>query len=442
MTDALERIGAGDTLLAGFAEVDITPSADVLTADGKQRRRFEVYDPLMARILCLRQGDRTAAVIGLDTFELGIDFERRLAARLDGAGLTAESLVLCPSHVGATPISSYGAYIILFAQDLVIETYEEECAARLAAGIRQALDTVAPVNVAFGRGRAPDVLHNRRFIRPDGTVEMIGVGRQGSARAELVQQGVDDSVDVLRFDTAGGDPLGALVTFACHAVCSSDKYGGITADYPQHVAEVFRRVLGIPAVFTQGGLGDLVPNYVNGDAAQRTGRAVGAQALYVYERLDPAPGGALEAHYAEVTIPARLVDAEQEDMRTHLRNSHARYRQFVHDWYAKHPTITYPMRALALGDVCLLQLAGEVFHSTVLAIKEASPFRHTTVVCRATREVGYVCTPEAYGQGGMEPSLSAVAPPSEPIIREAAIDLLRAAHATHVAPPQAEAVAA
>ena len=75
--------------------------------------------------------------------------------------------------------------------------------------------------------------------------------------------------------------------------------------------------------------------------------------------------------------------------------------------------------------LAVVALPGEVFHETVLAIQEASPFAHTIVFSRASREVGYVPVPAAFAQGGMEPALSSLTPASEPIIRQEAIAQLR-----------------
>jgi hypothetical protein len=428
--------GTGAPLLAGFAEVEITPSTEGVRADGTPyRRSFTVYDPLMARVLVLRQGERVAAVAGLDVFELGIGFDARVLDHLEGSGLTADGLLCCPSHVGMTAVSNYGAYIAVFAQDLVIESYEAECARRVADGIRRALDGAVPVNVAAGAGRAPDILFNRRFVKPDGSVEMVYEGRP-PAGVECVEQGVDDAVGVIRFDTPEGDQVGALINFGCHALCSTDRYGHITADYPAYVAALFRQAASLPVVFTQGGLGDVVPIERRGTAARRVGRSVGAAALYAFEQLQPVAAPPLGLFARRVEIPARVVAAEPEEVRTSLRNSHARYRAFLYEWYRQHPTIAYPIKLVTLGDIAVLQLAGEVFHDTALAIKGASPFAQTVVVSRATREVGYVPPPEAFRQGGMEVSLTGIAPASEPLIRAAATDLLRAAYRGAPAAPE------
>ena len=111
-------------------------------------------------------------------------------------------------------------------------------------------------------------------------------------------------------------------------------------------------------------------------------------------------------------------------MRFNFKRMHDRYHRFLYEWYEQNPTIRYPIKVVTLGDTALVHMPGELFHETALAIKEASPFRHTVVISRPTREVAYVPTPEAFDQGGMEPNLAAIAPSSEPLIRQAAIDVL------------------
>ncbi len=412
-------------LHAAFTNVDITPDQDRRAANGKRNdRSYPIYDPLKARILLLQDGDNTAAIVAVDGFELGIGFDEKVAAALTARGIAPFPTLFCPSHIGSTPISNYGAYIMIFAQDLIIENYEDEISNRIAEGIQKALETLAPVRMASRGGHAPDVCYNRRFIKPDGSVHMVFNRQESPPDPGWIEQGIDDEVSVLRFDSLAGEAIGAFINFGCHALCSTDKYGGISADYPRYVADVFGEVAGLPIVFAQGGLGDVVPIEREGWAARRIGRSVGAQALYVFEQIKPEDTPALETHQREVEIPARVWPEEPEEMRFNFRAMHNRYHRFLYEWYEQNPTIRYPIKVITLGDTALVHMPGELFHETALAIKEASPFRHTVVISRPTREVAYVPTPAAFEQGGMEPNLAAIAPSSEPLIRQAAIDAL------------------
>ena len=412
-------------LHAAFTAVDITPDQERLSSNGKKKdRSYPVYDPLKARILLLQDAEHTAAIVAVDGFELGIDFDEKVADALEARGIAPFPTLFCPSHIGSTPISNYGAYIMIFAQDLIIENYEDEISARIAEGIQDAFDKLVPVRMSSRGGHAPEVCYNRRFIKPDGTVHMVFNRQESPPDPAWIEQGKDDEVSVLRFDTLDGESIGAFINFGCHALCSTDKYGGISADYPRYVADVFGEVAGLPIVFAQGGLGDVVPIEREGWAARRIGRSVGAQALYVFEQIKPDSTPTMETHFREVDIPARVMPEEPEEMRFNFKRMHDRYHRFLYEWYEQNPTIRYPIKVVTLGDTALVHMPGELFHETALAIKEASPFRHTVVISRPTREVAYVPTPEAFDQGGMEPNLAAIAPSSEPLIRQAAIDTL------------------
>ncbi len=416
-----------EPLLAAFTEVDITPAVETTQNGTRRRRSFTVHDPLMARLCVLRQGGQTAIVAGIDAFELGVGFEERVCAHLAGTGIGSDALLVSPSHVGMSPISHYGAYIIVFAQDLIIDDFEAECARRVAAGIREALARLTPVRVSVGVGHAPELTRNRRWLKPDGTVEMVGLASALPTDPAWREQGSDDTVRVVRFDTVDGAQFGALVNFGCHALCSDDRYGDITADYPQHVAGVFRAAAGIPVVFTQGSIGEQIPTEAAGArSARRIGRALGARALYVFEQIAPDTTPALGLRYAEAAVPVRQVAPEPEAMRADLRNSRARYRRYLYERFRERTSLAYPIRVVALGgDLALVALPGEVFHETVLAIQAASPYAHTLVLSRAAREVGYVPGPAAFAQGGMEPALTSLVPASEPIIRRSAVACLR-----------------
>ena len=416
-----------EPLLAAFAEVDITPAVETVEHGRRRRRSFTVHDPLMARLCVLRQGARTAVLAGIDAFELGGDFEERVSAHLAGTGIGSDSLLFSPSHVGMSPISHYGAYIIVFAQDLIINDFEAVCAERIAAGIRQALADLTPVRVSAGVGHAPGIARNRRWLTPEGTVEMVGLNSSMPTDTDWTEQGVDDTVRVIRLDTVTGEQLGALVNFGCHALCSDDRYGDLTADYPQHVAAVFRNAAGIPIVFTQGSIGQQIPTEADGTrSAGRIGRALGAQALYTFEQIAPKQTPELGLHRAQANVPVRRVAEESTAMRSDLRNSRARYRRYLFERFHEDPTLTYPIRAVTLGDdIALVALPGEVFQETVAAVQAASPYRHTIVLSRASRDVGYVPVPDAFAQGGMEPALTSLTPESEPVIRRSAIEHLR-----------------
>jgi len=60
------------------------------------------------------------------------------------------------------------------------------------------------------------------------------------------------------------------------------------------------------------------------------------------------------------------------------------------------------VQAIGIGNLALVGWPGEVFCELGMAFKSGSPFRPTYVIGYANGAIGYVPTPEAFGEGGYE----------------------------------------
>jgi len=68
--------------------------------------------------------------------------------------------------------------------------------------------------------------------------------------------------------------------------------------------------------------------------------------------------------------------------------------------------LPFVVQALAIGEVALVGLSGEVFFDFAGEIEAASPFPHTVVLGYSNGCTGYVPTPRAIAEGGYEPDAS------------------------------------
>jgi hypothetical protein len=409
-----------DALYAGFAQIEITP---LFAYDDP---KIQVFDPLYARILLLRQGDSSAALITADLFTVESSFDAKLGARLAGIPwLDPANLFVCPSHAGFSPVFK-GGYIHIFNERFVDQTMEDYGVERVTQAIAEAAANMSAVRVGFGSGQAPDVLYNRRTLTPDG--QLVMTFTLPAARPDLTFGPANAEVAVVRFDTTDGQQKGALVVFGCHALCSTDRYGHVTADYPRYVVDVFDQVAGIPALFAMGTLGNMVPIQRQGLASRRIGRSVGCMALYEFEQIQPQADLPLRVAHRTTTLPLRPLPTLSEARQAYAANPNhgpTRHNLFLAEQYQEQQAIPYMMRAILLGDAVLLHLPGEIFVQTGFAIKQASPFAQTIIISRATGEVGYVPTPEDQQLGGMEPDLTALDVEGEAVLRQEAIAFLR-----------------
>ena len=100
----------------------------------------------------------------------------------------------------------------------------------------------------------------------------------------------DPTIGLVRFDNASGDPIGALFNFCCHPAvlicnehCSSDWVGTARRRIEEALNDV-------PAMFVQGGCGDVHPYYMFGTPQQAAilGCRLGQAAIDAIPTLIPA----------------------------------------------------------------------------------------------------------------------------------------------------------
>jgi hypothetical protein len=89
-------------------------------------------------------------------------------------------------------------------------------------------------------------------------------------------------------------------------------------------------------------------------------------------------------------------------------------------------TIPLEVQVVRLDDeLALVGLPGEVFVELGLAIKQASPFKHTLVIELCNDAPAYIPTKKAFAEGSYETVNSLVAPGGGELLVEAAIKMLK-----------------
>ena len=87
------------------------------------------------------------------------------------------------------------------------------------------------------------------------------------------------------------------------------------------------------------------------------------------------------------------------------------------------------VQVIALGDeAAWVSLPGEIFVELGLAIKKASPFRHTFIAELANGSIGYIPNHSAYAEGNYEPISARCAAGSGEMLVDSAIRQLSALH--------------
>ncbi|MBK8092800.1 MAG: hypothetical protein IPK32_12650 [Verrucomicrobiaceae bacterium] len=263
---------------------DITPPADIyhrMWGAAKHERATGVHRPLRATVTILApmEGSERQIILALDHCVMGAAESAQLITQAAHISRVAkeEILLLCSHTHGAGLMGLDRAS--LPGGDL-IAPYLQTLGEKAGALIRDAIASLQPAGIVYGRGRCSLATH-RDFW--DGKQFVCGHNPGVPA---------DDTVIVARVTDDAGEMLASIVNYACHPTTLAWENTRISPDYIGAMRELVERDTGAPCLFLQGASGELGPRegFVGDTAiADRNGRELGYAALSALTAL-PAAG--------------------------------------------------------------------------------------------------------------------------------------------------------
>jgi hypothetical protein len=405
----------------GFGVQDFTPEEP---ADGA----FKIFDRISFQALILEENGTNVTFLAGDCFSIEQDLIEMVKSRLADIDWLETDLILpCAAHIGTTPIL-FQSYVSLPCEALKYYGREDFFADQMAAAIRNAARNMSFGRIGIGISSAPNILYNRRSYDQEGDLVMSNF-KFPYPRPELTYGEIDENVYVLRIDDAEGTPTHCAFVFGCHALCNTDKYGHISADYPGVVRKVLQSA-GVGSLFLPGSIGNVVPLSRGGRTYQRVGHSVAGAALYAMEQAETREVCGLQVETATLNLPT-FSYADTDAVETELAGTPKRsdglqrfqaYGSRLHQSGRKQ--LEYRITKVSLNGANIVHLPGEIFVETAAAIRAAGNGSETVVLSGPTADVGYLSTPQAHGEGGMEPKYAGLAIECETDIREAACSLV------------------
>jgi neutral ceramidase len=430
----------------GAARVDITPK-DGTPLGGYYRFRGSagVLDPLYAKTLVMEKDGVHAAIVVLDlsgTVRPVVEAARK--AVQDQCGIEGDHVLISGTHTHTGPQQPRGSLMDDITQ---VNTppgvaYISALPRLIAESVKQAKARLAPASAYAVIGRAEGISFNRRILR-EGQVEAIWQAKKLLA-SDRPAGPVDPEVGVLVFHGAGVDasPLASLLNFAMHPT----SVGGgvkISADYPG----VFTRLVserhgpGMISVFANGCCGNINHgDYITGKrrSTQELGTALADAVDAAWPRLKPLRTFAPRVLSTQVTLERRTVSeaqaAKARDIVSRMMTENlgtvpmAEAVCIMETLDKQKVPLTAEVQVIAISEeLAVVSLPGEIFVELGLALKKASPFRHTFIAELANGSIGYVPNREAWPQGNYEVVSARCAPGSGERLVEAALKLLNEA---------------
>jgi hypothetical protein len=237
-------------LQAGFGEADITPKVGdkpvYMAGFGQNRKATGVHDPLKARAIVLKHGEKKLAIASIDV--VGFFHPNVTNVRKRLPGFTYVLVSSTHNHEGPDTLGLWGPNTWTTGVDPAYLKHVED---QVVAAVQAADSAARPVAARLGTAQAPELLHDGRepYIKHD----------------ELV---------ALCFSDAKSEaPVGLVVQWNCHPETLASKNTEISADFVGATVKYLSEKHRCPVVYLTGTVGGLMTS-LNLEVKDEKGRAL------------------------------------------------------------------------------------------------------------------------------------------------------------------------
>lgn len=346
-------------LEAAAAKVDITPDLKTektwLAGFGaKGRKPTGVHDPLYARLVMLREGKTTIALVGLDLLGFYInDTDKLRRAWANGDDDKIIFVHATHTHSGPDTVGLWGPMVGVSG---INARYQERISREIVAALILLEGQLRPATASGGHG---------------------ALNPRGLCRDLRDPQVLDPSLSVLRLKDAGGKSVATIVNWSCHPEVIGRENTLLTADYPGPLCARVEEKTGGACLFLTGAIGGLMsPDTAieNFYETARIGTAVADAALALKTQ---SRGGGLSYRSERVRVPVE--NSRYLLFLSALTSGHRLYRadgSVIPAWRAwplslrhlifglkenERPWVETEVSVLDIGPARLLGMPAEVF---------------------------------------------------------------------------------
>jgi hypothetical protein len=386
---------------AGAATVNITPSLPVpMSGYGNRDQPSKgIHDEIFAHAFVFDDGKNKACLVQADLIGFSFEFADEINREIEKkTGIPKGNCLLAAVHNHGAPATR--AYGEPTTDNLT--AYLADLKKKLIGVAAEAYTRRVPVSIGMGKGKCTMNV-NRRARQGEGG---IWLGRNPDGPC-------DHEVDVIRVDNASAETVGLFVNWPCHATVSGQDNYLITGDWPGAAARYVNNHLkaGIPVVITAGASGDINPIYGPNNEfgdIEAVGLVLGEEIVKVNKAITTQEAGTVRVLQREIEVPGKEQSASRKPGEKIVPGAPVKLRFAV----------------VKIGSIVIAGISGELMTSIGMKIKDQSPFRNTILLTHCNGSSGYLCTDEAYQEGGYEPMVSRTMPGVDKIITTNLLSLL------------------
>lgn len=405
-----------DRLYVGAAKREITPEAswfpmyrnarkdvNCLDPDQKDNMLAGVLDPLFVRVIALEDSGKKALLISFDL--IGVpDGESKVQMLSEAFGIPGENIFIVATHTHNVPMLGRNGKLkdaepfhhILQENPQIAEkhlAFEAKINDQLKKAVMEALSSMQPARM--GIGYADSYINVNRDQKYNGIYKM---GFNGSGPS-------DKTAALIRFENEEGKPIALFANYGCHCViaylnrCLEGGKSGVTADLAGFVSTAYEMYYpGTVCIWSPASAGNQNPIFMNffGWPDIMTGE--------VREGLIQAGN----TDYLKVLGARHLADLKTAESRIDTWTDHI-------DIKAKRDVLMVPVdpekkgsmprvtidgkqrlivTGLALGDIFLYGIGGELYCDIGEKLKALSEYPDTLICTLCIASAGYLMDDE------------------------------------------------
>jgi hypothetical protein len=380
----------------GAARVDITPGVPLpMSGYAARDKPFTgIHDSLFATALYFMNSENSLLLITADL----IGYSRQFLD--ETREMISDRIDILPENILFTAVHNHGGPVTkTYERDVpeTVEDYVKVLQEKFIDLAIQASEITVPIRMGTGKGYCALNI-NRRAEFADGG---IWLGRDS-------QKPCDHEVDLVRFDDLNNRTLAVLINWPCHATASGQENYQITGDWPGAAARYFKGQAGeeVVVAITAGASGDINPIYGPGkdfNEIEAVGYHVGKTAWETYNQTSTFSVGSIEATNTSLILPGKKAGKDR----------------FPQENYESAPDVEIKLSVFRIGHLVLAGISGELMNEIGTEIKKQSPYSNTVILTHCNGSSGYICTDNAYTEGGYEVQVSHLMPGAEkPLISQ------------------------
>ena len=376
------------------AEVIITPELGTTIAGyGTHDETIRIVDDLVLSLLALDDGKNKALILGYDLIGLDEELANRLrSAAAKALDVSEEYVILSCTHTHEGPHTR----TLSRAPETFNAAYAEKLVAWSVEGVEKLKDSFIEVDICFYSMKV-DANTNRRFVGRDNRGRFFPHHRDMEA---LADEYCDQELGLMLFYEKGsGKPVEVLANYAAHPLAAHAPGAGshsISPDYPGYLRQFVKYESGADCIFLSGAAGDMFPK--ESEMGQAAARKMGEQlcsaimlALCDAKRQPQRfkmENPEIKAAFSYVEVKRRMDNPEKHGG--------------LQPCYRGKDSFKLPLQFLAVGDVALVGVPGELLAELGQEIKWHSPYRKTFILYASTAYFAYICHGNALLSGGYE----------------------------------------